>query len=95
MSGRILCPLGHAHWPQQAWIHEKCVRAEVVVGRPPSVTDAGDATNTANLGAGATNAVTNGRTLNRRDRADYNAYQRELMRKRRAAARAGFEGGAE
>ena len=81
-------------------VHDPLLRCEVAARMaasrsvPVPVTDGEAATNAANLGAGATNGVTNGRTLNRRDRADYNAYQRELMRKRRAAVRAGSGGGA-
>ena len=48
--------------------------------------------NTTNGDGGATNAGSSCRTLNRRKRGDYNAYQKELMRKRRAAAKAGFSG---
>ena len=83
MTGRILCPAGHAHWPNQAWIHEKCVA-------PSRVTQGEAAINVANLGGGAINAVTNARTGNRRVRGDYNEYMREYMKRRRAAARAGF-----
>ena len=83
---KVTCSCGRSYWPNQAWIHERCAASVTPVSRSSA---SNDATN------GATNAETSGavseRTLNRRKREDYNAYQRELMRKRRERARAGFE----
>ena len=83
LSARIRCSCGRSYWPQQAWIHGKC---RVAVNDVPSVATNEDATNGVNSSGGGVSA----RTANRRRREDYNAFQRELMRKRRAAARAGF-----
>ena len=80
--------------------HDPMLRCEVAarlaVSSIPAVEEGEKAaTNNANSAPDATNGVTDAKvspvTLNRRKREDYNAYQRELMRKRRAAARAGLE----
>ena len=96
MTPPLECPRGHRYWPNQGWIHEKCA-APSAVRHLTGATNT--ATNAANSSAGGEKGVVGDRTANRRLRADYNEYQRKLMRDRRAkerekraaAARAGLE----
>ena len=93
MAEQRICPRCRKSywWPSARWQHED-ERCSLVDGAVRVMVE--DATNTVKPSAVATNGVvtaaTNERTANRRSREDYNAYQREYMRKRRAAARAGF-----
>ena len=68
---KILCPCGKAYWPKQSWMHE----GHVVANTAPVVV---------NSMANDEPDVANTSTYKYRDAEKRRAYQRELMRKRRA-----------
>ena len=96
------CSCGKKYWPTQAWIHNGCatntrMASDSVTATNANATNAGREV-LRDMGAGrvdrrepdmAVVSAGTGRaskTKNRRSREAYNAYQREYMRKRRAAS---------
>lgn len=77
MPEKRVCPRGHEYWwPGAGWQHEGCTVLTARLPATNAATNGGIATNN------ASNVATN-KTMNRRDREKYNAYQREYMRRRR------------
>jgi hypothetical protein len=89
MQTKQPCVCGRAYWPNQAWQHEGCATNRSATNR---VATNSNVTNTQDRALDVPEAETEAglaasvpvRTLNRRSRESYNAYQREYMRKRRA-----------
>lgn len=89
---RIECVCGKAYWPAQKWQHGGCATngerltdATNKEASPEVSNEARSAVVSDDSGSDAGGAKAGVvRTLNRRSREAYNAYQREYMRRRRA-----------
>jgi hypothetical protein len=88
MKYDLTCPgCGEGYFRNQAWQHEGCATNTVATNKSATNKPMGNAARSDPDKVGREAGVTGGerpaRTLNRRDRSAYNAYQREYMRKRR------------